>query len=225
VVFERFWSEGVLVKKASKNGVRSPAGKKDPIVNGLTPKERLFVDFYLGESRFNATDAARRAGYKGNDNTLSSVGYDNLRKPEIATLVDTRINEAAMSANEVLARLSDIASGKIADLMDEEGRFDLKLAKQRKKDQLLKKLKIKRFSKQVDSHAEGGEEKEIIETSLITEEVEFEMYSAHEALRDLGKYHKLFTDKTEHTGKDGGPIRITRAEDLTDDELAAIAGR
>lgn len=30
--------------------------------------------------------------------------------------------------------------------------------------------------------------------------------------------------RTEITGKDGGPVRITKAEDLTDDELAAIAG-
>lgn len=31
--------------------------------------------------------------------------------------------------------------------------------------------------------------------------------------------------RTEITGKDGGPLRIAKAEDLTDDELAAIAGR
>jgi hypothetical protein len=31
--------------------------------------------------------------------------------------------------------------------------------------------------------------------------------------------------RTEHTGKDGGPIRIVKAEDLTDDDLAAIAGK
>lgn len=31
------------------------------------------------------------------------------------------------------------------------------------------------------------------------------------------------TQRIEHTGKDGGPIRIITAEDLTDDELAAIA--
>jgi hypothetical protein len=29
----------------------------------------------------------------------------------------------------------------------------------------------------------------------------------------------------EHTGKDGGPIRLAKAEDLTDDELAAITQR
>lgn len=32
------------------------------------------------------------------------------------------------------------------------------------------------------------------------------------------------TDRTEITGKDGGPIRL-KAEDLTDDELAAIAAK
>jgi len=31
--------------------------------------------------------------------------------------------------------------------------------------------------------------------------------------------------RTEITGKDGGPIRFTKAEELSDDELAAIAGR
>lgn len=31
------------------------------------------------------------------------------------------------------------------------------------------------------------------------------------------------TEHTEITGKDGGPIRVIKAEELTDDELAAIA--
>lgn len=205
-----------IVKKANKNEVGSRGGdraeskvrKKD----GLTAKESLFVSAYLGESRFNATQAARIAGYKGNDVTLSSVGYENLRKPQIAATVNERINEAAMSSNEVLSRLSDIASGKITDVVDDDGNFDLKLAKERGKDQLLKKLKIKRTSKKVDSftpaRGDDEEERETLETALIYEEVEFEMYSAHEALRDLGKYHRLFADRVEHSGKDGGPFTL-----------------
>ena len=39
----------------------------------------------------------------------------------------------------------------------------------------------------------------------------------------LGKHLKLFTERHEHTGKDGGPIDHRHAKDLTDDELAAIA--
>lgn len=42
----------------------------------------------------------------------------------------------------------------------------------------------------------------------------------------LGKHLKLFADKVELTGKDGGPIETKRsAAELTDDELAAIAAR
>jgi phage terminase small subunit len=39
----------------------------------------------------------------------------------------------------------------------------------------------------------------------------------------LGKHYKLFAERVEHTGKDGGPIATTTTHDLTDDELAAIA--
>ena len=42
----------------------------------------------------------------------------------------------------------------------------------------------------------------------------------------LGKHLKLFTERHELTGKDGGPIETKRsAAELTDDELAQIAQR
>lgn len=174
----------------------------------LTGKQKVFVEAYLANG-FNATEAARTAGYKGNDNTLSSVGYENLRKPEIAVVVNERLNEAAMSANEVMARLSMIARGEVDDFLDEDGKFDLKKARRLKKAGLLKKLKSKRTSKRVDSLTEGDEDnRETLETALVYEEVEFEMYSAHEALRDLGKYHKLLNDRQEIGGFNGGPIQI-----------------
>lgn len=169
---------------------------------GLTTKQRLFVESYLSNG-FNATEAARTAGYKGNDVTLAAVGYENLRKPQIAAVVSERINEAAMSANEVLHRLSVIARGEVTDFIDEDGKFDLKTARRLKKAGLLKKLKRKTTSKVVEVREEGKEEGETLETSLVFEEVEFEMYSAHEALRDLGKYHSLFTDKVVHSNPDG----------------------
>ncbi len=48
----------------------------------LTLKQETFVSEYLKTG--NATEAARRAGYKGNDVTLARVGAENLRKPLIA---------------------------------------------------------------------------------------------------------------------------------------------
>ena len=56
-----------------------------------------------------------------------------------------------------------------------------------------------------------GEEKEIVETDL-------ELYSALDALALLGRHHKLFTDKTEITGKDGGKVQIEYVNDWRGDE-------
>ena len=46
----------------------------------LTAKQKLFAEAYV--ACLNATEAARRAGYKGSDNTLAVTGHDNLRKPK-----------------------------------------------------------------------------------------------------------------------------------------------
>lgn len=178
----------------------------------LTGKQQAFINAYLSTARFNATEAARLAGYEGTDESLAQIGYENLRKLEIATVIRERLNESAMSANEVLDRLSQIARGEVTDFLDEDGKFDLKTARKLRKQGLLKKIKSKRTSKQVDCITDN-DQRETLETALIQEEVEFELYSAHDALRDLGKFHKLFTEKHEHSGKDDGPIKLNVAYD------------
>lgn len=75
----------------------------------LTTKQRLFVEAYIGEARGNATEAARRAGYKGNDVTLGAVGAENLRKPQIRALCEERVQEAAMTADEWLQEVAELA--------------------------------------------------------------------------------------------------------------------
>ena len=44
------------------------------------------MDFYDG----NATEACRKAGYKGSNHTLEQVAYENLRKPEIVSAIESR---------------------------------------------------------------------------------------------------------------------------------------
>lgn len=171
----------------------------------LTDKQKLFADAYVGEARLNATKAAVLAGYP--QKSAYSVGSENLKKPEIRKYVDQRLSDLTLAANEVLARLTEIANGSIEDVLDGDGNFDFQAAKKAGKLPLVKKLKRKTTSKVVSTHAEETpDDDEILETSLVFEEVEFEMYSSHEALRDLGKYHKLFTDKTEHSNPDGSAI-------------------
>ena len=71
----------------------------------LTKKQRVFIDEYL--KCFNATEAARRAGYS--DATAYAIGWENLRKPEIKAEIDARLDEVHMSANEALKLTADLA--------------------------------------------------------------------------------------------------------------------
>lgn len=52
----------------------------------LTPKQQKFVEAYKG----NATEAARVAGYSGNDGTLRNVGFSNMTKPNIIAAIQAR---------------------------------------------------------------------------------------------------------------------------------------
>lgn len=57
-----------------------------------------------------------------------------------------------------------------------------------------------------------------------TGEYQFDSAGANRALELLGKYHKLWTEKVEATGKDGGPIRTTdETPGLTGVKAALVA--
>ena len=162
----------------------------------LTDKQKLFIEHYL--ACWNATEAARRAGYQGNDNTLGSVGWENLQKPAIAERIKQRISEAAMAADEVLARLADQARATMADfidIVDEIGSpvLNLEKAAQADKLHLVKKLRY---------NAKGYPE--------------IELHDAQAALVHIGRSHGLFKERYEHTGAEGGPIE-TKDVTLSDD--------
>jgi phage terminase small subunit len=73
----------------------------------LSKKRQLFVNEYL--KTFNATQAARAAGYSGNDNVMAQRGYELVRNSEIRDIISKRLQESAMSADEVLQRLAEHA--------------------------------------------------------------------------------------------------------------------
>lgn len=150
----------------------------------LTTRQRLFVEAYLANP--NGVQAAKAAGYKGNDRTLSVVAAENLAKPNIAVLIEKRVEEAAMPANEVLQRLSEHARASLADLLDDDGQFNLAKARADKKDHLLKKLKVKKF---ITTSQKGNEYETIT--------YEYEIHDPQAALVHLGRFHKLFTDRSE----------------------------
>ncbi len=85
----------------------------------LTAKQRAFIAFYI--ESWNATQAAKLAGYKGNYATLRSIGSENLTKPNIAAEINKRFQKMAMGADEALARLAmqarGVDMGKVGEMM------------------------------------------------------------------------------------------------------------
>lgn len=136
----------------------------------LTYKQRLFVLYYLGESQGNASDAARRAGYPAAGARVT--GARLLTNANIRAAIDAKLAEAAIPADEVLARLSDHATTSLGDFLkiDKRGtvRLDFRQAKRRGRLPCVKKLKRGKYG------------------------WELELYDAQAALVQLGKYHGLF---------------------------------
>lgn len=182
--------------------------QQEPIKKKLTGKERSFLLAYLGAARFNATKAAKLAGYKANSETAFSViGYQNLRKLHISEEINKFFEEHLMTAEECLARLTNIGRCSIDDVISDHGSwFDLEKARGNGAIQFVKKLKVKRARKEVTSEIlehSGDHEplKEELESTILHEEIEFEMYDAHDAVKDIGRHHKLFTDNHHLSGE------------------------
>ena len=151
----------------------------------LTDKQQAFINHYL--ITLNGTEAARRAGYKGNDVTLASVAYENLRKPHLREEIDNRLNALTMSADEALLRMTQIARGDLSQYIYNDGDIDIQALKENDDGRLLKKYRRTRNS----TTRKNGDEFE-------SETIDFEFYPADAALRDIlkihGKYGPLGTD-------------------------------
>lgn len=80
----------------------------------LTYKMRLFVSAYLGQAHGNATEAARVAGY----HHPSQLGHQLLQKTSIQAAIDRRVESAAMSADEVLARMGEQAQSDLGHFLE-----------------------------------------------------------------------------------------------------------
>lgn len=140
----------------------------DPGGACLTNRQRLFVEHYL--TCWNATKAAELAGYKH----PRQAGSRLLSNVVIQAAIKARLAEKAMAADEVLARLADVARGSLAEFVhvDEEGKVKLDLSDESRLH-LLKKVKL---------DGDG---------------LQIELYSKLEALRLIGQHHKLFTQMHE----------------------------
>lgn len=81
----------------------------------LTRKQQAFITVYLSNG-FNATKAAIAAGYSRN--SAYSIGWENLKKPEIAEAIEQALNERGITPATCQVLLGEMAFG--ADIVDFE---------------------------------------------------------------------------------------------------------
>jgi phage terminase small subunit len=208
----------------------------------LNDKQRLFIAHYV--QCWNATEAARKAGYS--EKTANEQGARLLANVSIRAEIDQRLADI-MPKGEILYRLAEQARGTIEDFFrieeedvvvertvtveelnddpEEKPRIiertvvsttakrpvvimDLKRAKSLGAMHLLKKYKKGRDGESIELH------------------------DPQAALVQLGKYHGLWIERQEVTGKDGGPVEVSVSdarerllERITRRATAASAGR
>jgi Terminase small subunit len=113
----------------------------------LSQKQLDFCSEYvrlLAEGVDNATEACRRAGYKGTPGSLRVLAHENLTNPNILEIVDdlkSKIEQRPdpiASSYEVLDRMSRRARGRLSDILNSRGQVDLLLAKERGTDNIIK---------------------------------------------------------------------------------------
>jgi phage terminase small subunit len=174
----------------------------------LSAMQKMFVEAYL--RTFNATQAAKDAGYS--EDSAYSQGSRLLKNAEIAARVRERLQEAAMSADEVLYHLREIALGLRADVTDSDGKIDPEKVKKANKSHLIKSLRQRTFT---------TEDSESFESEL-------ETYDRIKALELLGKHLGMFsTVKIEDWRTQAiadiraGRIQYPALAEAFDDSLAA----
>ena len=91
--------------------------RREKNVRRLTGKQRKFAIHY--PANCNATEAARKAGYKGSYATLRSIGSENLTKPNIQMAIKKVMDTHSMPDYEILYRVTKMARGELPTRIDD----------------------------------------------------------------------------------------------------------
>lgn len=200
----------------------------------LQGKQAAFVDFYLGQARFNATEAARLAGYASTGNALRVVASRLLTLVNVQAAIQARLAERAMNADECLARVAEQARGSLEDFID-VGEVPAENA-----EEWCIRLTAILESKQAaidagDFHGWTERLQKFLEKDVpvvpwrlnlarakelgllhLVHKVSYdrhgrptiELYNAQQALQMIGNHHRLFVQRQEHSGLNGERLQI-----------------
>lgn len=170
---------------------------------GLTGKQKRFVEEYLID--LNAAQAAIRAGYS--KNTAYAIGHENLKKPKIAKAIaraqEQRSERTQIDADWVLTRLAEEVEADMADLVDETTGA---LRKVHEWPEIWRKGLVSGFD--VAELSEDGRS--------VGELKKLRLSDRLKRLELIGKHVSVgaFSEKVEHTGKDGEKLEFGSDREL-----------
>ena len=160
----------------------------------LNTKQRVFVAEYLTD--FNATAAYRRAGYTARGNSAEVNASRLLRNAKVAATIDEAIEERlkalGVTSYRVLEELSRLGFSDLRDYVEwgPDG------------------VRLKESADLTDEAAAAVAQ--VSQTpSQYGDSLKFKLHDKKGSLELLGKHLKLFTDKQEHSGLEGGQITFT----------------
>lgn len=159
----------------------------------MTDKQKIFCEKYI--QCWNATEAARQAGYSGSYETLRAIGSENLTKPNIREYIDDRIDKVSMSTNEILHRLTEWGRGTVEPFITHD---DFSEALNVNSEEAKKSIGLIKKIKQHESVSKGESSKE---ETVLSRRFEIELHDAKDAVIQLAKIRGMYTEKIEHSGK------------------------
>lgn len=173
-----------------------------------------FCNRYLANG-MNSTQAYLGCHPNSGYDSARSSAPEILAKPSVKAFLKDRMKKSAMGVEEIITRLTNIARADIRPfikyLPDGFAYFDLSSPEAKDHMYMIKEMEPKR-ERRIEGSGEDAEEWE-------GEWVKVKLHDSYAALRDLGKLHKLFVDRTENTQFN---VELPWDE-LTSDQIARLS--
>ena len=197
----------------------------------LTARQQRFVDEYLID--LNATQAAIRAGYSAKTaEPQASRLLTNVKVSQaVAVAMNARAERLHVDADWVLRRWVEIAQADPNELIQyrrgccPECWGDGDPSKDREPNPECTKCGGEGHGRVhlSDTRTLTGSAKRLYAgVQLGRDGIKVNMRDQDAAVANIARHLGMFPTKVEVTGKDGGPIELRRANEMTDDELATI---
>lgn len=193
----------------------------EELLEKLTGKEHAFVLAYLANN-FNGTQAALEAYETESPATAAVIASQTLRRPAVRAAIAAYFEEAALSADEALARLSTIARGSIEDFLafgGEDPEFEVPASVRVSLDRA-RALGVLHLIREIKHTREAVHSRDYDKTTT-TDRYEIKLYDAQSALETILRVHGRLTNRHEHTGKDGQPIEVLAIDVVAPEDARA----